>query len=143
MVLGGQRPFWPAPLRGAPLLLLAGGENREGARPVASCFLSLSLPSSSRPVLQSISPVEPHKGCPSPKPGTYPARSEATVQCGWYIRALVDLSEEAKSGPGASRQTGQDNPVEGAPLVWGSTRSRVREAGESKEEMGASFPMFI
>ena len=125
VVLGGQRPFWPAPLRRAPLLL-AGGENREGARPVASCFLSLSLPSSSRPVLQSISPVEPHKGCPSPKPGTYPARSEATVQCGWYIRALVDLSEEAKSGPGASRQTGQDNPVEGAPLVWGF----YKESGE-------------
>lgn len=54
----------------APLLMLGGEENREGARPVASCLLSLSLPSNSRPMLQSINPAEPHKGCPNPKPGT-------------------------------------------------------------------------
>lgn len=67
MVLVGCTPSLGG---GALLLILGGGEDREGARPLASSLLSLSLPSNSRPVLQSINPEEPHTECPNPKPGT-------------------------------------------------------------------------
>lgn len=77
----------------APLLLLLGGETREGAGPVASCFLSLSLPSNSRPVLQSISPVEPHKGCPNPKPGTYLAQLRSCSPMGVVYSCPIALSK--------------------------------------------------
>lgn len=79
--------------RGGGTLLLILGRDEDGERAglVASCLLSLSPPSNSRPVLQSINPDEPHTECPNPKPGT-------------------------RSGPS---EMGQDSPAEGAPFGLG------------------------
>ncbi|OWK08824.1 hypothetical protein Celaphus_00015373, partial [Cervus elaphus hippelaphus] len=71
------------------------GENREGAGPVASCFLSLSLPSNSRPVLQSINPVEPHKGCPNPKPEQAPLQKVSLAQNSRYYLSCPMESRHA------------------------------------------------
>lgn len=83
MVLVGRKRCWAMPSSGgggtALQLIAGGGEDREGARPVASCPLSLTPPSNSRPVLQSINPAEPHTECPNPKPGSQSGPAGAPV----------------------------------------------------------------
>lgn len=69
-VLGWRRwRYWAFLVGPSSLLELHWGEDRR-ARSAALYLLSLFRPSHSRSVLQSINPVEPHKECPNPKPGT-------------------------------------------------------------------------
>lgn len=104
---------------------------------MASCFLSLSLPSNSRPVLQSISPVDPHKGCPNPKPGTYLAQLRGCSPTR-VVHSCPNCPVRGRPGLvlGAPDRWGRTVLWKEPPWCGGSTRSRVREAGESKEEKG-------